>query len=292
MIRFYFAIVICFFLVSCASQRSILPDVLDEVSGVECFSRSYCFAVNDSGDGPIVYVMTLEGVVFHHIYVNGAKNVDWEDLSCDDQFLYLGDIGNNSNKRKNLKIYRIPISDVWSHSDIDGHLTHNFPDTVQASSFSFFYQDQKGFPPSAEVFNFDAESIASANGKLLILSKDRSKPYRGTCKIYEGEFSPGKLKLKLFQQINFKGVSWLQGSVTGCDYKDGKLYVLTYKRVFVLERENGAFKIIGKQNLGFLQQWEGISVESTNSVRIVAEKSRLGKQKMKTIQLKDFKAWN
>ena len=34
--------------------------------------------------------------------------------------------------------------------------------------------------------NFDAEALAYADGKLLILSKDRSKPYtRAQCKIYE-----------------------------------------------------------------------------------------------------------
>ena len=54
------------------------------------------FAINDSGDEPIVYLMTSNGVVFHKIFVSGAKNVDWEDLSSDGDFLYIGDIGNKS----------------------------------------------------------------------------------------------------------------------------------------------------------------------------------------------------
>jgi hypothetical protein len=48
---------------------------------------------------------------------------------------------------------------------------------------------------------------------------------------------------------------------------------------------NGQFKLLRKKNLGHLQQWEGICVESEYEVRLVAEKSRLGKQKMKYIKL-------
>jgi len=60
---------------------------------------------------------------------------------------------------------------------------------------------------------------------------------------------------------------------------------LTYKRLYIFERTKGQFKFLRKKNLGPLQQWEGISVESEYEVRIVAEKSRLGKQKMKIIKL-------
>ena len=92
-------------------------------------------------------------------------------------------------------------------------------------------------------------------------------------------------KTKLLQETQLKGVSWLTGSVTGCDYLNNQLYVLTYKRLYIFERTKGQFKLLRKKNLGRLQQWEGISVESESEVRIVAEKSRLGKQKMKIIKL-------
>ena len=93
------------------------------------------------------------------------------------------------------------------------------------------------------------------------------------------------LNITLLQEIQLNGVSWLTGSVTGCDYLNNKLYVLTYKRLYVFERRKGQFKLLRKKNLGLLQQWEGISVESESEVRIVSEKSHLGKQKMKIIKL-------
>ena len=278
-------IIVClFFLASCASKKYKLSSELNEISGIDESFRDFYFSINDSGDEPFVYVLRHDGVLIHKMFVSGAKNIDWEDLSSDHDFLYIGDIGNNRNQRKDLKIYRVQINDLLEYY-IDGELNHNLPDTLKAQSYAFNYPDQINFPPEESRMSFDSEALAYADGKLLILSKDRSKPYKGICKIYEVDLSIKPPKTKLLQEIQLKGVSWLTGSVTGCDYLNNKLYVLTYKRLYIYERINGQFKLLRKKNLGRLQQWEGISVESESEVRIVAEKSRLGKQKMKIIKL-------
>lgn len=279
---FYTILILCLFS-SCSSSYTI-SSKLGEVSGIETQSRDIFFAINDSGEDPVLYIMKSDGIIVHKIFIQGAKNVDWEDLSVDDNFLYIGDIGNNRNQRKDLKIYRVQINDLLEYY-IDGELNHNPPDTLKAQSYAFNYPDQINFPPEERRMNFDSEALTYADGKLLILSKDRSKPYKGICKIYEVDLSIKPSKTKLLQEIQLKGVSWLTGSVTGCDYLNNKLYVLTYKRLYIFERTKGQFKLLRKKNLGRLQQWEGISVQSETEVRIVAEKSRLGKQKMKIIKL-------
>ena len=279
---FYTILILCLFS-SCSSSYPI-SSKLGEVSGIETQSRDIFFAINDSGEDPVLYIMKSDGIIFHKIFIQGAKNVDWEDLSSDDDFLYIGDIGNNRNQRKDLKIYRVQINDLLEYY-IDGELNHKLPDTLKAQSYAIKYPDQINFPPEESRMNFDSEALAYADGKLLILSKDRSKPYKGICKIYEVDLSIKPPKTKLLQETQLKGVSWLTGSVTGCDYLNNQLYVLTYKRLYIFERTKGQFKLLRKKNLGRLQQWEGISVESETEVRIVAEKSRLGKQKMKIIKL-------
>jgi hypothetical protein len=282
--RLFSIIIILFFLTSCVSSYPI-SDQLSEISGIENPVRSVYISINDSGDEPVLYIMKSDGVIFHKIFISGSKNVDWEDLSFDGDFLYVGDIGNNRNQRKDLMIYRIPWNNSWGNYYIDGKLNHNLPDTLRADPFSFNYPDQISFPPEESRMNFDSEALTYADGKILILSKDRSKPYQGLSKIYELDLSDKSSKTKLLQEIQLNGVSWLTGSVTGCDYLNNKLYVLTYKRLYIFERTKGQFKLLRKKNLGRLQQWEGISVESESEVRIVAEKSRLGKQKMKIIKL-------
>ena len=282
--RLFSITIILFFLTSCVSSYPI-SDQLSEISGIENPVRSVYISINDSGDEPVLHIMKSDGVIFHKIFISGAKNVDWEDLSFDGDFLYIGDIGNNRNQRKDLMIYRIPWNNSWGNYYIDGKLNHNLPDTLRADPFSFNYPDQMSFPPEESRMNFDSEALTYADGKILILSKDRSKPYQGLSKIYEIDLSDKPSKTKLLQEIQLNGVSWLTGSVTGCDYLNNKLYVLTYKRLYIFERTKGQFKFLRRKNLGPLQQWEGISVESDSQVRIVAEKSRLGKQKMKIIKL-------
>ena len=132
----------------------------------------------------------------------------------------------------------------------DRKLNHNLPDTVIAELYALNYPDQMMFPPEGSQMNFDSEALTYADGKLLILSKDRSKPYKGICKIYEADLSNNLLEVKLLQEIQLKGVSWLTGSVTGCDYFNNKLYVLTYKRLFVFERRKNQFELVRQKNLG------------------------------------------
>ena len=281
--RLFCIVIILGVLSSCAPSYPI-ADELSEISGIENPMRSIYMSINDSGDQPVVYVMKSDGIIFHKIFISGAENVDWEDLSCDGSFLYIGDIGNNRNQRKNLMVYRIPINNLQCYFS-DGKINHNFPDTIKATSYAMKYPDQISFPPDASGMNFDSEALTYADGKLLILSKDRSQPYKGLSKIYEVDLTNKLPEIKLIQAIQLKGNSWLTGSVTGCDYLNNKLYVLTYKRLYVFERGKVEFTLLHKKNLGLLQQWEGVSVESEGEVRIVAEKSRLGKQKMKTIKL-------
>ena len=279
-------IIVClFFLASCASKKYKLSSELNEISGIDESFRDFYFSINDSGDEPYVYVLGHDGVLIHKMFVSGAKNIDWEDLSSQHDFLYIGDIGNNRNIRKDLAVYRIPVLKHWGWNHIDGKLNHNFPDTVKAERYPFNYPDQKKFPPELDNMNFDAEALTYADGKLLILSKDRSRPYNAQCKIYEANLLNSALDVKFSQEIQLKGFSWLFGSATSCDFLDNKLYILTYKRLYIYERMNGQFKLLRKKNLGHLQQWEGICVESEYEARIVAEKSRLGKQKMKYIKL-------
>jgi len=292
----YFLIILSFTLTSCASQTYHLSNQLNEISGIENLSRGTFLALNDSGDDPVVYIMKSDGVVFHKMFISGAKNVDWEDLSFDGDFLYIGDIGNNRNQRKDLMVYRVSINNFSTRAEpllgyyyMDGELNHHFPDTIKAESYVLSYPDQMSFPPEQSLMNFDSEALAYADGKLLILSKDRAKPYKGICKIYEADFFNEKggkksLEVKLLQEIQLKGTSWLTGSVTGCDYLNNKLYVLTYKRLYIFERRKDQFELLQQKNLGPLQQWEGICVDSEEQIRIVAEKSRLGKQKMKIIK--------
>src|SRR5690606_35185269 len=93
---------------------------------------------NDGGDAPNLYLTDGQGKLIRTITLPGISNSDWEDLTVDNQGrIYIGDFGNNLNRRHDLRIY--------CYNPADDHL----------DSLSFSYEDQIAFPPPPERANFD-----------------------------------------------------------------------------------------------------------------------------------------
>lgn len=92
---------------------------LTEPSGVVA-SRAHpgiLWTHNDSGDRPYLYATDLLGRDRGAIRVSGAKLDDWEDLAlgpCPSgrgDCLYIGDTGDNTERRKSVTIYAVPEPD-------------------------------------------------------------------------------------------------------------------------------------------------------------------------------------
>ena len=88
-----------------------LDTKLAEISGLEKLEENLFVAHNDSGDGPYLYFLNGNGELLKtHLLNRCLSNVDWEDIAYDGQnTLYVGDFGDNGNKRDDVCIYRIPI---------------------------------------------------------------------------------------------------------------------------------------------------------------------------------------
>jgi hypothetical protein len=75
-------------------------------------ARRRFWAHNDSGNPAALYAITREGELIREYAVDGAPNVDWEDLATDDAgHLYVADVGNNGGQRKEVHVYRIDEPD-------------------------------------------------------------------------------------------------------------------------------------------------------------------------------------
>jgi hypothetical protein len=89
---------------------------ITESSGVVA-SRKYpgVFWTHNDGGGPkrqVLYAMTREGKSLAAFPVTEVLLQDWEDIAIDDKgHLFIGDIGNNDAKRRELAIYRIDEPD-------------------------------------------------------------------------------------------------------------------------------------------------------------------------------------
>ena len=58
---------------------------------------------------PAIYYISYTGEIIKKRNIINSKNKDWEDITKDNKFLYIGDFGNNLNNRKDLKIYKVPL---------------------------------------------------------------------------------------------------------------------------------------------------------------------------------------
>lgn len=89
---------------------------LTEVSGLVA-SRTQAgilWTHNDSGDSARIFALDASGAVRAQYTLTGATNVDWEDIALGPgpipgvEYLYIGDIGDNTLTRTGVQVYRVP----------------------------------------------------------------------------------------------------------------------------------------------------------------------------------------
>jgi hypothetical protein len=139
-----------------------LPPQVHESSGL-FIDQDLIWTHNDSGDQPCLYAFSPgNGKLVKKVKIAGAKAKDWEAITRDDQFVYIGDIGNNNGKRRDLTIYRIPLDSLRVATE-----TVAFDAKIQ-----FEYADQVDFKHPANDHNFDCEAMVATPDSLYLFSKN------------------------------------------------------------------------------------------------------------------------
>ena len=143
------------------TEKYDLPETVSETSGL-LFFNGKLITHNDSGDAANLYELdTITGNVTRTINITNATNVDWEDITQDDTYIYIGDFGNNSNgNRQDLKIYKILKSDYLNNT------------SITSETITFSYEDQTDFTSQPNNTNFDAEAISIYKNQLVIFTKN------------------------------------------------------------------------------------------------------------------------
>jgi len=201
-----------------------LSHSMNETSGLVFYQNKYLITHNDGGNKSELFVLDTLGNLIKKINLIDTRNKDWEDLTQDNKGnLYVGDFGNNFNKRKKSQIYIVKKGFIYK-------------DKVKTEKITFWYEDQHNFPPEKENLNFDCEAFFYKDGFLYLLTKCRSKPFTGISKVYRVPAKKGKHKAKLVGQFQFCSTAWQFCSVTSADYdvKTNTLSVLTYGRLYII----------------------------------------------------------
>lgn len=141
------------------TQIAGLPDILKECSGVELLS-SGLWIHNDGGNEHHIFrIDSVSGDILQTAILGNAENIDWEDFAESDNYLYLGDFGNNLGNRTDLKIYRINKNDLAN-------------DTINVEVIEFSYSDQVDFLKNNNNHNFDCEAFVFFNDRLHLFTKN------------------------------------------------------------------------------------------------------------------------
>ncbi len=209
-----------FLLNTCSNEGELtlitkLPKKLTENSGIVSFNDSTAWFIEDSGNSDNIYKTDFQGNIIQQFDIKNEKNNDWEDLTKDHlNNTYIGDFGNNHNKRKNLVIYKLPNIEIEKG------------DKINVEKIEFSYPEQKDFPPKKEHQVFDAEAFFHAQGYLYIFTKNRAHPFTGETWIYRVPDQKGTYEAELLGTL-FINNDWKTGQVTSADISpDGKTIVL------------------------------------------------------------------
>lgn len=135
-----------------------LSPTITEASGLEYFDKTL-WLHQDGGAGSILYKMdTLTGQQSSSYILGTLENVDWEDLAADADNIYIGDFGNNSGDRTNLRIYKKNKTTLDSGP-------------VQWEVIEFSFSDQTDFTPDYHATNFDCEAMLVMGDSIHVFTK-------------------------------------------------------------------------------------------------------------------------
>ncbi len=188
-----------------------LSSIVTESSGLAPVKgRRSFWTHNDSGGGGQLFEIDSAGRVLSVRDIPGARNVDWEDLASDrDGTVYIGDIGNNSQTRRDLGIYKVPETGPVAH-------------------IRFSYADQAEFPPPAHAAKFDSEAFFYFDGGLFLFSKNGIKTDHFV-KLYRLPSAAGDYRVYPSDSVR------IRAQVTGADVSpDGRTFaLLTYGKILL-----------------------------------------------------------
>jgi hypothetical protein len=201
-------------------------NIINESSGIvkSRIHDTVFWTHNDSGDSARLFAVDRDGspikpldtAKYKGIAVFGAFNVDWEDITTDNNGnLYIGDIGNNKRNKELFSIYRIKEP---SPTDI------LFIDVEQI--IKIYYPDKEN--PSLRQNQINAEALFWANDNLFIITKT------GNSRLSD-LYSLSLDNLEEENPVNLIASFDFKGKVTGADASSNgnQLAVLTYNGIWL-----------------------------------------------------------
>lgn len=211
---------------------------LAEVSGLVKSARGdFFWTHNDSGDAPRLFAIDAAGTPLWPAWrrlaaadwpghaIANAAHFDWEAITLHEGVLYIADVGNNGNARRDLGVYVVHEPDPLA------------VDKMRALLFlPIRYPDQVEHPGAT--WHFDCESVFVADGKLHFITKHREsgridRAERGA-KLYRLETRHTDRENVLALVGRHDGIRWATDAALSADAS--RLVVASPEALWMFER--------------------------------------------------------
>ena len=191
-----------------------------EISGILALGnqRSSIIGIQDGGNKPEI-LLFRPGNSTQRMGLP-IKNRDWEAITANQEYLYIGDFGNNRGNRRDLCVYRIKRNNTESLFNaidsvgVNGDSVADF----QIDSIAFAFEDQRQFKPRFR-HNFDCESMLVREDSIWLFTKNWSN-FR--CNIYLIPALPGDYVARKIGSVNTRflvtDACWLENKVAMVGY--------------------------------------------------------------------------
>ncbi len=257
-----------------------LPRKVFETSGLIWWRGSYWTHNDSGGENEIYRLDSLTGKIIQTVRIQNAINVDWEDIDQDDDYIYIGDFGNNLGNRTDLTIYKLPKINIDNSEN----------DTIAAEVISFSFGDQQEYSIRNRSHNHDCEAMISYGESLYLFSKDWADQ---RCRLYSLPKNQGSYTVFPLSEFNSDGL------VTGAalDHDANRIVLCGYRNyipfVWILSDFTTTDFFGGnKRRVDFRElpatQTEGITCRSIGVFSISAERTKINRAKIFTLDLKEI----
>ncbi len=210
-----------------------LDSEVSETSGIIIYNDKL-WTHNDSGGEAKLYQLdTVNGSVVSVKVIRNSENYDWEDICIDENYLYIGDFGNNEGNRESLQIYKVLLSG----------LDDEMSDTINSELISFTY-DPSVYPETKKSNNtdFDCEAMIAKGDSLYLFSKNWISK---TCYLYSIPKIPGNYIAERLDTLNTTGL------ICGADYNPETNTVCLIGYVYGVPAPSIFFLLSGFENNDF-----------------------------------------
>ena len=171
-------------------RKARLDAAVPETSAL-LYTGGALWTLNDGDNPPILFRLdSASGRVVQRVRIINFPNTDWEELTADSRYFYIGDFGNNAGQRRDLRVLRLPRPAPTDTAAV-------------AEEIAFRYPEQSNFAPGAYRHNFDCEAFFAAHDSLHLFSKRWAD---GQTRHYTLPTQPGRYVARPHELLDTRGL--------------------------------------------------------------------------------------